>query len=616
MFNTLNRPYKKSNPIDTINKIKNILQKIDLDPHESFYANPYPQIYSMRLELSEDKGSFGTNGKGRNKEYSIASGYAEFMERLQNNIFGSFSRTIMTELKKKHGFYYAADEKYLTEKDILQLPNEIIEDMIMYKNESKEKFVESYCERLKENNIEGVVSMPFYDTKNKKLEYIPFNLLLMTVGSNGMAAGNTNSEAVFQGLCELMERWAAAEIFYNQITPPSVPDEFLKQFTEEYKIIKNIEKNGKYKVIVKDFSANRRIPSLGVMIKNKKGDKYKLNVGSDTAFQVALSRCLTEIYQGIGDEEKFNNALLDIPETDADYFKDDSRESRVNRYDEFSKFTVDNSGVYPRSLFKEIPDYSFDPKVFTSKASYEEEVKYMISNLHSSGYNVYIRDNSYLGFPSVMVYIPEISALGRKNNSIVKQTNKFNSIELDKIEKLFFDFENCSEVDMSKIENTLADMKFKIPLEKLFNVEVKNNSTIGNVDSKFFLTLLRYRLGKYEKAKESLKEFRNNEVRNDLYYEVANEYIELKRQGVLTEKISEQILNKGYDKGTTKEVCDDLLDPTSVFKYISLPKCPNCKECGLNKDCLTSGQLNICNTIYNKMKENIINQNTVADILA
>ncbi len=46
-------------------------------------------------------------------------------------------------------------------------------------------------------------------------------------------------------------------------------------------------------------SAGKRIPALGIIVRNKEAGTYRLNVGADTCFQVALSRCLTEVYQGM-----------------------------------------------------------------------------------------------------------------------------------------------------------------------------------------------------------------------------------------------------------------------------------------------------------------------------
>ncbi|MFD3158725.1 YcaO-like family protein (plasmid) [Haloimpatiens sp. FM7330] len=611
MFNSVKRPYKNLNPEETLNKIKNILEEVDLIPHEVFKGNPYPQIYSTRIELDESKGSFGTNGKGRTREYALASGYAEFMERIQNNWLVMFSRTIMSKIKKKQGFYFTPDEKYLKKEEFLNLPNEIMEDILKYRSKSKTEFVDSYFERLHNNNVEGIVSIPFYDTKNKKLIYLPINLLTIAVGSNGMAAGNTVPEAIFQGMCELMERWGAAETFYNQITPPTVPDEFLKRFSEEYEIINNIEKNGKFKIIVKDFSANKKIPSIGVIIINKETNKYRLNVGSDTSFQIALSRCLTEIYQGIESEDKFNESLLDIPKEIPSYFENNHKEDTYKRYEEFTNFTVDGSGTFPPSLFEEKEDYAFDSTVFIPKESYKEEVKAMISNLYNRGYNVYIRDNSYLGFPSIMVYVPEVSAFGRKNINKPVESTKFNQIELDKIENLFFNFDNCSEEEMNKIEKALSDLNYTAVLGEIFNVNFKKNSPYNQFNVAFFLTQLRYRLGKYEQAVEALEAFKNNRQQQDLYYDIVTQYFKLKESGMNSEDIFKKILNMDFPKEEVSQVCEDLKNPKDVFKYIALPKCPNCDTCKLKDECLTTAKINVENKLRTKMKENPINQITL-----
>jgi hypothetical protein len=213
-----------------------------------------------------------------------------------------------------------------------------------------------------------------------------------------------------------------------------------------------------------------------------------------------------------------------------------------------------------------------------------------------------------------MVYIPEVSALGRKNTAITNKNTDFNLIELDKIENLFFNFDNCSEDDLKRMEKILAKMNFNIPIEKYFSIEICKNSVKGKIDSKFFLTLLQYRLGQYEKAIESLKSFRENGTGNDIYYEIASEYMTLKKDGCSSDKISENLLRKGYSKEVVFEVCDDLSKPNEIFKYISLPKCPNCKDCGLKDECLTAGQMKICNSLYAKMRENQINQNSLASI--
>ncbi len=613
MFEQTGRPYKESNAKDTIDKIKGILGKVDLVPRIVFKGNPYPEIFSVRLQLDDELGGFGTNGKGRNEEYSLASGYAEFLERLQNGIYSTFSRTVISRLKNDYGFYYTPDEKYLSEEEFSRLPSQVLSDLILSLGEGKKRFISSYFERLKINNLPGIVTVPFYDTENKCDIYLPVNMLLLTLGSNGMAAGNTKSEAIFQALSELNERWGAAEVFYKQMTPPTVPVEFLKKF-KEYAIIENIEKSGKYKVTVKDFSAGKRIPSLGVIIETVDRTKYRLNVGSDTSFQFALSRCLTEIFQGKVDIESFDEQMIDIPKEAPDYFKNDERMELRMRYNVFRDFIVDNSGQYPPSLFGSTPDYAFDPSVFAPKESYDKEVRDMVSTFHKNGYNVYIRDVSFMGFPSVLVYIPEVSALGRKIILPPNKSKTFNTIEMDRIEPLLFDFENCSKEELRLIAETLEAFESKTSLFDLFNINFKGGSPWPKITIPFFLTLAWHKLGDLKKAEESIKDFienREDKVNSD-YYEIVAKYFQLKITGCSEKEIVAKLKEENLPEKVIKLVIEDLSNPDDAFKHIKFPKCPACSDCSLTDDCLTKNQINIFRKVFPIMKENPINQSDLS----
>lgn len=602
MFNQMNRPYKMRSAGETINKIKEILTNLDLMPFESFHANPYPEIYSVRLELDKDKGSFGTNGKGRTEEFSLASGYAEFLERMQNGLFAIFSRTIISGLKNKYGFYYTPDEIYMTENEFYKLPEEILADIIRHVGENKKNFISSYFERLNFHKSQGIVSVPFYDTKNKKEIYLPLNLLLLTVGSNGMAAGNTAAEGIFQAISELTERWGAAEIFYKKLTPPTVPDNYLREFTGEYGIIQNIEKSGKYKITVKDFSAGKRIPSVGLIVENIQTKKYRLNVGSDTCFQVALSRCLTEVFQGIKDETAIDMKLLDVPVTDPECFIDESENGLYQRYREFGEFTKDNTGRFPAALFGNEPSYPFDPSVFTPRSTYEEEVKAYVKRFHENGYNVYLRDVGFLGFPAVFVYIPEISGLGRKNAPAAIKIDTFNIIELDKIEPFIFNLHHATNDQLLQITRALENMSMDATICGLFNVTVKQDSPWGQVTVAFLLTQIWYKLGNSQKAADYFAAFRKSRPLPIPYYDMAGRFLDLKTEGLSNDSILQQLKSEFTDTKTVEEVCHDLDNPQNIFNFMKFPRCPNCEGCPLNEDCLTTRRMNISDKLYPVMK--------------
>ena len=81
------KQYKAVSPEETINRIRVILNNVGILLKESSCEKD--GLYACRLTINNDGMSaldIGTNGKGRSYEYALASGYAEFMERLQNGV--------------------------------------------------------------------------------------------------------------------------------------------------------------------------------------------------------------------------------------------------------------------------------------------------------------------------------------------------------------------------------------------------------------------------------------------------------------------------------------------------------------------------------------------------
>jgi ribosomal protein S12 methylthiotransferase accessory factor len=612
MFATMNRPYKESTTRATINTIRRILKNIDLVPEETFHGNPFPQIYSASIELPPEKGGFRTNGKGRTKDFCLASAYAEYMERMQNLLFANFSRTMMSQLKTEFGFFYDPEETCMNQDEFCRLPDDILSDFIRYSGQGRKEYVSSYFKRVSDNGMPGVASLPFFDTMNQKIQFLPINLLLITVGSNGMAAGNTQAEATFQAICELMERWSAALVFYRRLIPPTVPLSYLRRFGEEAKIIRNIEADGKHQVIVKDFSAGMRIPSLGVIIKNCQTGKYRLNVGSDTSFQVALSRCLTEIFQGIKDIDQFEQAMLPIPDREAQYFTQEDQDAKNARFLVFTQFTKDGSGQFPISLFAETPDYQFNPDIFAPRRSYEEEVKRLIGFIHDCGKNVYIRDVSFLGFPSVFVYVPDVSAQGRKTAAIIDPKSNFQSVDLDGIETSFFNLNDCNENDLARIIKVFETFPPSTSLVSLFNINLLPNSPWNQLSLSFFLSQLCYHLGQYQKSQNHFQKFLQTRQDGSKYYQLVARFLDekVKDDSIGADKcgLLKILDDTGNGRELAEKVIEDMAKPYFIEQFTKLPKCPECGHCPLETDCLTPKKLFMARKIYAQMEANSIDQ--------
>jgi len=83
--------HKERSPQDTVFAIQKILRDIGLFPVLHWTGINKKGQYSNRITLYPT--AAGVNGKGTDELYSTASGYGEMMERLQNNMLLSGSRS-------------------------------------------------------------------------------------------------------------------------------------------------------------------------------------------------------------------------------------------------------------------------------------------------------------------------------------------------------------------------------------------------------------------------------------------------------------------------------------------------------------------------------------------
>lgn len=617
MFESIQRPYKERSASETTTLIKEKLIALGLQPKERFRASPYPGLFSVSLELPEEKGGFRSYGKGRTLDYCLASAYAEYIERIQNGLFASFPRTIVAEFKERYGFYYSPDECYLSSEEFKSLDKSVTDDIIRYNAAGQYEFMNMYYERVRAHGAPGVIAVPFLNTKQGELISLPLNLLLLTVGSNGMAAGNTQAEATYQALCELLERWGAAEVFYNQLTPPTVPLNYLKQFTKEYEIIEKIEESGKYQVIIKDFSADKQIPALGIIVENIIARQYRLDVGCDTCFQVALSRCLTEVYQGIWNESIFDACALPIPSDNATYFQNSDELSLYCRYCEFSQFTKDGHGQFPLSLFGQTESYNFNPNVWTQRHSYTEEVRRLVNFFHVLGHNVYIRDVSFLGFPSVFCYVPEVSALGRKSVPplVLKQIPIM--FELDRVESIALRLKSCTDEELMEIAEILSLLDGSISYFDVFGIKLKESSPSVNYNLGLLLSQIWYKLGNFDRASKSFKSFLNSRKEdNNPYYKLVDHYLEQRASGLSNEITSCRLTDDPTLADLAKVIIENWANPSAVFERPYLPNCPDCKHCELRSECVTAGKILMMDTLYPAMAKQRIDQGSLTWVIS
>ena len=82
------KPYKAVPPYRTINKIRSILEFLNIFTTE-FHVGMENFYHSCRVSINNEKLqqlNLGTNGKGIKVDYALASAYGELMERIQNRM--------------------------------------------------------------------------------------------------------------------------------------------------------------------------------------------------------------------------------------------------------------------------------------------------------------------------------------------------------------------------------------------------------------------------------------------------------------------------------------------------------------------------------------------------
>lgn len=595
------KKYKIVPAEQTIYKIRKILQDLGLLLYESHIL--HENLYSCRVSIG-NKGliplNIGTNGKGRTFEYSLASGYAEFMERLQNNLLLNTKKMLTNKTYNVHSlignnadknFSYSSDETNVKMENIDVSFYTDLEKMCGFGNVSEVK------DLINKSNYETLF-IPFFDVNKRKLINLPINILLLLTGSNGMASGNSPKEAMLQAICEIFERYVISEIYWKELTPPSIPLSIFKH-SEIGKILIKYREDTNNELIIKDCSLGLGIPALGLIIIDKKNYAYNFKIGVDFVPTIALERCFTEIHQG---RETFQKLPYSFIKT-----KNLHGKEQFVAEDNLMKIFVNGTGLWPISIMDETESYkygSLDPLLGETNVY---DLNYSLSLIKKFGYNIYIRKNSVLGFPAYYIVVPGMSQIIKRDP--FKSDFKHSINDLKYINTLGRINHETAEKILNAIEDNYTAMKknnFDMKRIFVFNV----NMDINDLSVEILATLLSLYLEKYELGITYLEKYLENKDRQEyVYYYACLFYLKEKVNGTDAKSLTRRL----YSKELAEEIIHDLSSPQDIFQYYKLPNCPFCEKCQLNNDCKQKEM----NTIQERIKDRwVTNRIDQTDILS
>lgn len=557
---------------------------------EQYFENG--TFYSCRLSLANAEVNgldIGTNGKGNNFEYALASGYAEFMERLQNKIllnkriyaYRKYVNALPPEslfVKKLKQEDLIFDYKYDKNEEVWEIERvieECKEDLKkLFQIESDEELVSFlYCEFKDED----VTMVPFYSVFSKKIKFLPISIISSLVGSNGMAAGNTCQEAVLQGLCEIFERYAVFQIYLNKITPPTIDREYFRG-TEIYEKIEQLEKKYHLVIILKDCSLNKGLPVIGALIIDRENHTYSFKLGADFVPFRALERCLNEVYQGTVGFKGMPIGIFDLSEGERWKFSIEDY-----KYYNLNRIFINGSGFWPESIFSENYSYSFQGFNPNWGVSDKEDLNYGFKLVKQLGYEVYIRDNSVLGFPSYYIVIPGMSQHVDTKEHFHLYKKSFSKLDL--IAKMGCLLKEEAVALADAIEENYWLMKyrsFNYTQQYLYNIDFD----LLNLPLELFMFMLCYYIGREENAKTYLDRFLlGKDRRNFSYFYALSDFLSMKMQKEFDEKEIISLLSKWYGLSRAEEVVSDMQYPERIFQYYNFPTCFACEICKVASSC-------------------------------
>ncbi len=387
------RRYKETTPDKTVKRIKEILKKYKIEIEENWGKKSKVGTYSLRVCI---KGTnIGQNGKGMTKEYAMASGYAEFLERYQNGMF-VFRPEKETQ---EYPFVYSADEKKLTVEEIVGQNDSFIEQIYKKNLEYGDDKLE-----LMEWILEGkekAICLPHYSVKEQKVVYIPHVLSCHLCGTNGMCAGNSPEEALIEGISEILERYVTIQLLYQKVAVPEIPEEYISKFPKVQEMLQKLKSNEGYVCKLVDCSLGGKYPVAGLIILQKNTGRFGFKLGAHPDYGIAMERCFTEAAQGMDIYNYAQSCLFD--------FKNEDIETEEN----IREFVNLNVATVPYQIFAEEKTYKFTPREDVSNLNNNEILNQMIRELLEDGKDILIRDVSSLGFPSYRIIIPGMSEISQ-----------------------------------------------------------------------------------------------------------------------------------------------------------------------------------------------------------
>ena len=571
----IDNKFKDACPTDTVCKIQELLNGLNIETVEKWHDSGLDNCWSLTVSA---KGGFPiANGKGVSKEFARASAYGEFIERLQGGLFfykfQEIGRDSDMNLQS-----FAPDIKYVTAKE-LEEDGDWMDYLIKsYGNGLTRKAIVKFCKLYACTDEDKIATVPFYSLFEDKYVYLPIGFVDQIYATNGCCAGNNREEAWVHALSEMMERHASLKMLTSGEAAPKISEEILQQFPTVMNIIKQIRESGKFDVDVFDYSLGNGFPVVSTRIINKENQTYRVNVAADPVLEIAVQRTLTETFQG----KNINKFSALHGGRILTKLNDFSKVSNVINQLETS------SGVYVADFFANELTCDREASNFEDRTDMtnKELLQYMLSLYKQLEYPVYVRNFSYLGFPSYRFVVP-----GFSEAVAVKFEDIFPDALAAECSKFLKNITEASQDELSMV--LMHGNMLSTVYSRYHNFgRMAGLPLVGEANTILFpitRSYAAYKTKSYNDAifhLEQLLGITDVDEKIRKYFSCVKKYIFLRKNGVKKEKVR-VILYKFFEEEYVRELYEKVDAGLSPYDgYLLNCDYSNCTNCSYRSSCL------------------------------
>lgn len=495
---------------DTIANMSATIAALGIKIEIASWRNPIPHVWSVHIRDADSPMCF-TNGKGATKDAALCSALGEYLERISNNYL--YNDQYLGEEIANGDFVHYPSEKWFKPGPKDSLPEGLMDEYLLeIYNPDGELKASNLIDTNSGNTKRGICAVPYERQSDKKMVYIPVNLIGNLFVSNGMSAGNTKYEARVQCLSEIFERAVKNQIILEEITLPDVPKSVLEKYPKIMEGINKLEAEG-YPIVVKDASLGGKFPVMSVTLMNPKNGGVFASFGAHPKFEVALERTLTELLQG----RSFEGLNVLTPPT----FNQNTICDPNNIVDHF----IDSTGVISWKFFSEKADYEFNEWDFSGTT--EEEYNYLMDILSQLEKEVYIADFEELGVKACRILVPDYSEIYSTDDLIWDNHNKSIAFRAD-----ILNLHSLNDKALSKLVDKLEESEIDdyTKISELIGVAFDENTPWGQLNIGELKCLSLLALKRFEEAKplvEMFLTFNDNSTARKKYYQALNAVLDI-----------------------------------------------------------------------------------------